>query len=152
MQDQLPCTDRLDIVEVAAAEVAVTAAVDSAVAWFPPPRLALARALDFTPPEVTATTFGGVSKRLRPCSLTRLSVRKGPGGSPMIVRMQVATPSNSLKRLLACFWHDEAGQDLVEYALIVLAMGLSTVAGVNGLAHSIINDVNLITNGFISAT
>jgi Flp pilus assembly pilin Flp len=70
----------------------------------------------------------------------------------MTVRMQVATPSNSLKRLLARLWHDEAGQDLVEYALIALAMGLSTVAGVNGLAHSIINDVNIITDGFISAT
>jgi Flp pilus assembly pilin Flp len=70
----------------------------------------------------------------------------------MNVRVQVAAPANSLTRFLARLWREDAGQDIVEYALVALAMGLSTVAGVHGLASSIINDVNFIVNGFNAAT
>ena len=54
--------------------------------------------------------------------------------------------------MLNGFWQDEAGQDMIEYALIALAMGLSTIAGVHGLANSIISDINFIVNGFNNAT
>jgi Flp pilus assembly pilin Flp len=53
---------------------------------------------------------------------------------------------------LARLAQEDAGQDLVEYALIALAMGLSTVAGVHGLASTITNDFDFIVTGFNSAT
>ena len=46
----------------------------------------------------------------------------------------------------------EDGQDMVEYALITLAMGLGTVAGVHGLASSIDNDLTTVLNAFNVAT
>lgn len=49
-------------------------------------------------------------------------------------------------------WHEDAGQDLVEYALVALAIGLSTVAGVHGVGAIITNDFNMIVTGFNSAT
>jgi Flp pilus assembly pilin Flp len=63
-----------------------------------------------------------------------------------------ATPQTSLRRFFARLAQEDAGQDLVEYALIALAMGLTTVAGVHGLATSITNDLNFIVSGFNSAT
>jgi Flp pilus assembly pilin Flp len=53
---------------------------------------------------------------------------------------------------LSRLWHDESGQDMVEYALITLAMGLGTVAGVHGLASSIDNDLTTVLNAFNVAT
>jgi Flp pilus assembly pilin Flp len=66
--------------------------------------------------------------------------------------MQFAARPNSLQQLLSGLWQDDAGQDLVEYALVALVMGLSTIAGVHGLANSIVGDLNLIVNGFNNAT
>jgi Flp pilus assembly pilin Flp len=71
---------------------------------------------------------------------------------PMNDPVQVATSANSLGRFLARLWHEDVGQDIVEYALVALAMGLTTVAGIHGLASSIINDLNFIVNGFAAAT
>ena len=67
-------------------------------------------------------------------------------------QMQLIIPCNSLKQLLSCLWHDESGQDMVEYALVAVAMGLFTVLGVHGLASSISNDMNIVINAFASAT
>ena len=65
--------------------------------------------------------------------------------------MQFATPPISLQRLLARLWQEDSGQDIIEYALIAALLGLSTVAGVHGLATSIVNDINFVVNGFNSA-
>jgi Flp pilus assembly pilin Flp len=70
----------------------------------------------------------------------------------LTVRVQVATPANSLARFLTRLWYEDAGQDVVEYALVALAMGLTSIAGVHGLASSIINDLNIIVSGFTAAT
>lgn len=67
---------------------------------------------------------------------------KFPGAGPL----QAAHAS--LRRLLA----DDSGQDMVEYALVASFLGLGTIAGVNGLASKIANDLNLLLNGFNAAT
>jgi pilus assembly protein Flp/PilA len=41
---------------------------------------------------------------------------------------------NTLKRL----WHEEKGQDLVEYALVAALIGLASVAALNGAAASLV--------------
>jgi len=41
---------------------------------------------------------------------------------------------------------------MVEYALVASFLGLGTIAGVNGLASKIANDLNLLLNGFNAAT
>jgi pilus assembly protein Flp/PilA len=46
---------------------------------------------------------------------------------------------------------DESGQDMIEYALIAASIGLSTVAGVNGLAASISRYMNIVGAGFENA-
>ena len=66
--------------------------------------------------------------------------------------MQFATPPSSLQRLLRRLWQEDSGQDMIEYALVAALVGLSTVAGVHGLANSIISDINVIVNGFNNAT
>lgn len=70
----------------------------------------------------------------------------------MTVRFSNATPLHSFTSSLTRLWHDESGQDMVEYALVALFMGLGTVAGVHGLATSIVNDINFVVNGFANAT
>jgi Flp pilus assembly pilin Flp len=42
-----------------------------------------------------------------------------------------------LKRVIFCFLRDEQGQDLVEYALIVAAVGLTLIAVVGQLGAAI---------------
>jgi pilus assembly protein Flp/PilA len=53
---------------------------------------------------------------------------------------------------LRLFAHDDSGQDMIEYALVASFIGLGTVAGMNGLAAKIANDMNLIVSGFNNAT
>jgi pilus assembly protein Flp/PilA len=43
---------------------------------------------------------------------------------------QAIEMGTALKRL----WHEEAGQDLVEYALVVALIGLASVAAMNNVA------------------
>jgi pilus assembly protein Flp/PilA len=50
--------------------------------------------------------------------------------------------------LLAHLREDEAGQDLVEYALIAGFIGCGTVLGVHGLAAQVSSFINTVTNGF----
>ena len=49
-----------------------------------------------------------------------------------------------------CFFRDEQGQDLVEYALIVAAIGLALVATVNQLSVAIVSLYSSITQGLAS--
>lgn len=53
-------------------------------------------------------------------------------------------------RFLARFIRDEQGQDLVEYALIVAAVGLALIATVNQLSVAIISLYSSITQGLAS--
>jgi Flp pilus assembly pilin Flp len=46
---------------------------------------------------------------------------------------------------------DESGQDMIEYALIAASIGLSTIAGVNGLAASISHYMSIVGAGFDNA-
>lgn len=46
--------------------------------------------------------------------------------------------------------HDERGQDLVEYALIVAAVGLALITTVNQLSTAIVSLYSSITQGLAS--
>lgn len=61
-------------------------------------------------------------------------------------------PSQAAFAALRFFAADESGQDMIEYALVASFIGLGTIAGMNGLAAKIANDVNLVVNGFDNAT
>jgi Flp pilus assembly pilin Flp len=46
---------------------------------------------------------------------------------------------------------EDSGQDMLEYALVASFMGLASVAGINGLASKVANDLNIVLNGFNAA-
>jgi Flp pilus assembly pilin Flp len=52
-----------------------------------------------------------------------------------------------MKKFLMQFIRDEQGQDLVEYALLVAAIGLALVAVVNQLSTNIVSLYCSITTG-----
>lgn len=56
----------------------------------------------------------------------------------------------NLKLLLAALWRDEQGQDLVEYALIVAAVGLALITTVNQLTTAVVSLYSSITQGLAS--
>jgi len=56
----------------------------------------------------------------------------------------------SFIRLEARLAYDEQGQDLVEYALIVAAVGLALVTTVNQLSSAIVSLYQSITTGLAS--
>jgi Flp pilus assembly pilin Flp len=53
----------------------------------------------------------------------------------------------STKNLAARLWRDEAGQDLVEYALIVAAVGLALITTVNQLTQAVVSLYQSMTQG-----
>ena len=55
-----------------------------------------------------------------------------------------------LNQLLARLWRDEEGQDLVEYALIVAAVGLALITTVNQLTTAVVSLYSSITQGLAS--
>jgi len=55
-----------------------------------------------------------------------------------------------LKEFAIRFVRDEQGQDLVEYALIVAAVGLALIATVNQLSIAIVSLYSSITQGLAS--
>lgn len=55
-----------------------------------------------------------------------------------------------VKQWVIRFVRDEQGQDLVEYALIVAAIGLALVATVNQLSVAIVSLYSSITQGLAS--
>jgi Flp pilus assembly pilin Flp len=59
-----------------------------------------------------------------------------------------------MKRLLVRLLQEEKGQDLVEYALIVAAVGLALITTVNQLSQGIVSLYSSITQdlGSIGAT
>ena len=44
-----------------------------------------------------------------------------------------------MNKLPAHLWHDESGQDLTEYALLVGLIALSAIVGMNSLAQAVSN-------------
>lgn len=50
-----------------------------------------------------------------------------------------------MKHAITLFWKDEQGQDLVEYALIVAAVGLALITTVNTLSQGIASLYSSIT-------
>jgi Flp pilus assembly pilin Flp len=52
-----------------------------------------------------------------------------------------------MKKLLIGFVRDEQGQDLVEYALIVAAIGLALIATVNQVSAAIVSLYSSIAQG-----
>jgi Flp pilus assembly pilin Flp len=55
-----------------------------------------------------------------------------------------------VKDFLVRFLKDEQGQDLVEYALIVAAVGLALITTVNQLSSAIVSLYSSITTGLAS--
>ncbi|MBN8734039.1 MAG: Flp family type IVb pilin [Acidobacteria bacterium] len=55
-----------------------------------------------------------------------------------------------MKHLLLSIWRDESGQDLVEYALIVAAVGLALITTVNTLSQAVVSLYQSITDGLAS--
>ncbi len=55
-----------------------------------------------------------------------------------------------MKALWLRFIHDNRGQDLVEYALIVAAVGLALITTVNQLSTAVVSLYSSITQGLTS--
>ena len=55
-----------------------------------------------------------------------------------------------IKQFMLRVWNDEQGQDLVEYALIVAAVGLALITTVNQLSTAIVSLYSSITQGLTS--
>ena len=55
-----------------------------------------------------------------------------------------------MKQFLNRLWNEEQGQDLVEYALIVAAVGLALITTVNQLSTAIVSLYSSITQGLTS--
>lgn len=64
-----------------------------------------------------------------------------------LIRVQWTRVPSLIRTSLTCFWADEQGQDLVEYALLVAAVGLALIATVNTLSQSIVSLYTSITAG-----
>ncbi|MEZ5352051.1 MAG: Flp family type IVb pilin [Bryobacteraceae bacterium] len=55
-----------------------------------------------------------------------------------------------MKNLFVQLWKQEQGQDLVEYALIVAAVGLALIVTVNQLSQAVVSLYSSITEGLAS--
>ncbi|MCX6622509.1 MAG: Flp family type IVb pilin [Acidobacteria bacterium] len=55
-----------------------------------------------------------------------------------------------MKQFFLRLWQEETGQDLVEYALIVAAVGLALITTVNNLSAAIVSLYSSITQGLTS--
>lgn len=55
-----------------------------------------------------------------------------------------------LQSFVARVWREEDGQDLVEYALIVAAVGLALITTVNQLSTAVVSLYSSITQGLTS--
>ena len=55
-----------------------------------------------------------------------------------------------IKQLFIRLWNQEDGQDLVEYALIVAAVGLALITTVNQLSTAVVSLYSSITQGLTS--
>ena len=56
----------------------------------------------------------------------------------------------NMKQMWMRLWREEDGQDLVEYALIVAAVGLALITTVNQLTTAVVSLYSSITQGLAS--
>ncbi len=57
-----------------------------------------------------------------------------------------------MKNLVLRLWHDEAGQDLTEYALLMVLIALSSIVAMRGLAQAISNVYSNAATNLSTAT
>ena len=57
-----------------------------------------------------------------------------------------------MKRLALQLWRDEAGQDLTEYALLMVLIALSSIVAMRGLAQAISNVYGNAASNLSTAT
>lgn len=57
---------------------------------------------------------------------------------------------NHVKQMMMRLWREDDGQDLVEYALIVAAVGLALITTVNQLTTAVVSLYSSITQGLAS--
>ena len=57
-----------------------------------------------------------------------------------------------MQNLLLRLWHDEAGQDLTEYALLMVLIALASIVAMKGLAVAISNVYGNAAANLSSAT
>jgi Flp pilus assembly pilin Flp len=55
-----------------------------------------------------------------------------------------------MKNFVLRLWRQQEGQDLVEYALIVAAVGLALIVTVNNLSAAVVSLYSSITDGLAS--
>jgi pilus assembly protein Flp/PilA len=63
-----------------------------------------------------------------------------------------AKGKTEMKNLLKRLWQEEAGQDLIEYALLVALVALAATAGMNSLATSINTEFANLGTSLTNAT
>lgn len=61
--------------------------------------------------------------------------------------MNIKEITRNAKSFVQNLWQDEAGQDLVEYALIVAAVGLALITTVNQLTQAVVSLYQSMTQG-----
>jgi Flp pilus assembly pilin Flp len=71
------------------------------------------------------------------------------GHEPALGGNEAVQTEHSMRQtqLLKRMWHEEAGQDLIEYALIAMLVALIAIAGLNNLAGKISSYYTSIGNG-----
>ncbi len=57
-----------------------------------------------------------------------------------------------MTELLRRLWHDESGQDLTEYALLLVLIALSAIVGMNALAQAVSNVYGNTASNLSTAT
>jgi Flp pilus assembly pilin Flp len=57
-----------------------------------------------------------------------------------------------MKQLALRLWREEAGQDLTEYALLMVLIALSSIVAMNGLAQAISNVYGNAASNLSTAT
>ena len=53
-----------------------------------------------------------------------------------------------MKQLIKQLVHDESGQDMIEYVLIIAVVAFGCIAAIGGLANPIVNSYKVVTNNF----
>ena len=68
-----------------------------------------------------------------------------------VLRHYYFSERNEMRNFLIGLWRDEEGQDLTEYALLVVLVALAAIGAMRGLAGAIGNAFNNAVSGLSSA-
>jgi pilus assembly protein Flp/PilA len=55
---------------------------------------------------------------------------------------------SGMKQLMKQLVHDDSGQDLIEYALVIAVIAFGCIAAIGGLANPVVNSYYTLTNNF----